>query len=399
MTLPALIDGGCAPSRAPRRMTRLSLVLLLLALAMALALSPQPASAGPAGPHDPFGNVDRVTANHDGSLHLVGWAADPDTTGNVSVLGLADGRLVASSVTSIPRGRVTRIYHTGTTPGFDFSVPVPTGGVHTACLAVPSIGPGVMRILTCVATPLGTVLTQQQRNAHSPRGLVTSATATASAMRIAGWANEPDFRAGRVVASVYIDGVLARTVSTHRSTAAQLKAGAGFNGAFDIVAPVSGGSHLGCVVLLNRGFGSDTALGCSAVDTRGAPGAGAVVQPVTNSKVVTEANKHIGQRYVFGAAGPTSFDCSGLVVYSYHKAGMTTPRVAAAQFAAARLLPSSRAVAGDLVFYHDSLGSVYHVGIYLAPDYTVAAIDPQEGVAHQRIWDPSSATYGSFTHT
>jgi cell wall-associated NlpC family hydrolase len=56
-------------------------------------------------------------------------------------------------------------------------------------------------------------------------------------------------------------------------------------------------------------------------------------------------------------------------------------------------------VPGDLVFYHDTEGDVYHVGIYLSPGMTVAAIDTAEGVNYQKIWDPSSATYGSFTHT
>ena len=66
---------------------------------------------------------------------------------------------------------------------------------------------------------------------------------------------------------------------------------------------------------------------------------------------------------------------------------------------AARLIPATRAVPGDLVFYHDAVGDVYHVGIYLAPGKTVAAIDEQQGVNYQRIWDPTVATYGSFTHT
>jgi cell wall-associated NlpC family hydrolase len=55
-------------------------------------------------------------------------------------------------------------------------------------------------------------------------------------------------------------------------------------------------------------------------------------------------------------------------------------------------------VPGDLVFMHDSVGDVYHVGIYLAPEKTVAAIDTQEGVNYQHLWDDSIVTYGSFTH-
>jgi cell wall-associated NlpC family hydrolase len=100
---------------------------------------------------------------------------------------------------------------------------------------------------------------------------------------------------------------------------------------------------------------------------------------------------------VWGAAGPKAFDCSGLVLYSYRVAGLTTPRVAADQFTAARLIPAARAKPGDLVFYHDTVGYVYHVGIYLGNGMTDAAGDPANGVRHQAVTDPM-ATYGSFTH-
>ena len=77
----------------------------------------------------------------------------------------------------------------------------------------------------------------------------------------------------------------------------------------------------------------------------------------------------------------------------------TPPRVSEDQFAAARLIPASRAVPGDLVFTHDTEGDVYHVGIYTGPGMSVAAIDDAQGVDYQPIWDPANATYGSFTHT
>jgi cell wall-associated NlpC family hydrolase len=86
-------------------------------------------------------------------------------------------------------------------------------------------------------------------------------------------------------------------------------------------------------------------------------------------------------------------------MYSYGRFSFVTPRVSEAQALAARLIPASRAVAGDLVFYHDTEGDVFHVGIYLSPGQSVAAIDESQGVNYQKIWDPSSVTYGSFTHT
>src|SRR5207248_662797 len=124
------------------------------------------------------------------------------------------------------------------------------------------------------------------------------------------------------------------------------------------------GAHLACVWTVNVGLGSNRHLGCRSVDTRGPAGSGAVPAPTVNTKVVTEASRHIGQPYVWGATGPKAFDCSGLVQYSYRLAGISTPRIAADQFTAARLIPAARAVRGDLVFYHDSVGYVYHVGIY-----------------------------------
>jgi cell wall-associated NlpC family hydrolase len=219
-------------------------------------------------------------------------------------------------------------------------------------------------------------------------------------MRVRGFAYEPDFRAGRIVVVLYVDGRAAQTLTTHLASAYQRRHGAGKRGAFNFSVPVSRGlAHIGCVWVVNTGIGGNTPLGCTAVDTRGAAGSGKVTTPTRNKRVVREAKRHIGQRYVWGAEGPKTFDCSGLVQYSYRKAGYVTPRIAQDQFAAARVIPASRAVPGDLVFYHDAVGAVYHVGIYLRPLETVAAIDPADGVAHQHIWDPSSATYGSFTHT
>jgi cell wall-associated NlpC family hydrolase len=147
------------------------------------------------------------------------------------------------------------------------------------------------------------------------------------------------------------------------------------------------------------GLGSNAFLGCKARDTRGRAGTGTITVPTLNQKVVTVANRQLGDPYVWGATGPDAFDCSGLVMFSYGRGGYTTPRVSEDQARAARLIPAARAVPGDLVFYHDRLGDVYHVGIYLSPGNTVAAIDPAHGVAYQQIWDPTVATYGSFTHT
>ena len=95
---------------------------------------------------------------------------------------------------------------------------------------------------------------------------------------------------------------------------------------------MSRGTHVGCLWAVDIGWGSNSFLGCKAADTRGHAGSGTVTQPALNKKVLAEAKKHIGQRYVFGATGPKVFDCSGLVMYSYKKFGYRTPRVSEDQF-------------------------------------------------------------------
>jgi cell wall-associated NlpC family hydrolase len=264
---------------------------------------------------------------------------------------------------------------------------------------VRDIGAGVTRVLDCVPVPLGTRLNSSQLALHSPTGQYSSVSGTSSAMTVSGFAKEPDMLRRRLTVVLYVDGVSAATVTTRRAAPTQVSAGSSPYGAFRISVPVSSGAHLGCLWLVNVGLGSNSSLGCAAVDTRGPAGTGRVKQSEVRKIATAKALRQIGKPYVWGAEGPKSFDCSGLVMWSYHKAGVTTPRIAADQFAAARLIPASRAVRGDLVFYHDSIGHVYHVGIYLSPGRSVAAIDEAEGVDYQTIYTDSYATYGSFTHS
>lgn len=400
MTLPAPTPIPAVAARRRGRLATLGLTAVpLVALVAALAATTQSAAANPPGPHDPIGKLEHVTANTDGSAHLVGWAADPDTSNNATVLTLIDGRVVSRVPTSLARPSIARKNHTGVTPGFAIDVALPAGGVHVLCAAVRDIGVGSPTVLGCVATPLGTKLNSGQVAARSPRGIVSVAHASSTTVTVAGWSADPDFKRAHLVAVLYLDGQSAQTVTTKVATPTQRAAGSGPYGAFAFSVPVTTGSHNACVWLVNQGFGANTALGCTPLDTRGAPATAPVMTPAINTKALKEAKKHLGGKYVWGAEGPKVFDCSGLVMYSYHKAGYNTPRIAQDQFTAARVIPASRAVPGDLVFYHDGVGAVYHVGIYTAPLDTVAAIDEAEGIAHQHIWDPSSATYGSFTHT
>jgi cell wall-associated NlpC family hydrolase len=90
-----------------------------------------------------------------------------------------------------------------------------------------------------------------------------------------------------------------------------------------------------------------------------------------------------GMPYVWGAAGPTSFDCSGLVQWSFRQAGIVMPRVAADQALTGPLVPVSQLQPGDLLFYHtDPTAPTYisHVAVYLGNGWMIQAPEPGENV-------------------
>ena len=88
-----------------------------------------------------------------------------------------------------------------------------------------------------------------------------------------------------------------------------------------------------------------------------------------------------GMPYVWGAAGPTSFDCSGLVQWSFAQAGIVMPRVAADQALTGPSVPVSQLQPGDLLFYHtDPTAPSYisHVALYLGNGWMIQA--PETGM-------------------
>jgi peptidoglycan DL-endopeptidase CwlO len=118
-------------------------------------------------------------------------------------------------------------------------------------------------------------------------------------------------------------------------------------------------------------------------DGTGAAGAGqateSAVPPATLSAMLKAAMSRRGMPYVWGAAGPTSFDCSGLVQWSFRQAGLLMPRVAADQALSGPAVPVSQLQPGDLLFYHtDPTDPTYisHVAIYLGNGWMIQAPEP-----------------------
>ena len=86
-----------------------------------------------------------------------------------------------------------------------------------------------------------------------------------------------------------------------------------------------------------------------------------------SSRVISAKDIALHQRgdaYAYGAAGPDRFDCSGLVFYSFRRAGFPVPRTSGAQAGFARRIAKPDMRAGDLMFFYGS-GGVYHAAIFL----------------------------------
>lgn len=97
-----------------------------------------------------------------------------------------------------------------------------------------------------------------------------------------------------------------------------------------------------------------------------------------------------GKPYVYGAAGPRAFDCSGLTFYAFHHAGFRgLPRTAAAQSHFAHHIRRARMHRGDLIFFTGG-GGVYHVGLYAGMEHgrrmVLHAPFPGQRVHVQPLW-------------
>jgi len=92
---------------------------------------------------------------------------------------------------------------------------------------------------------------------------------------------------------------------------------------------------------------------------------------------VKYALAQVGDAYVYGAAGPSAFDCSGLTMMAWAQAGIGLPHSSSAQFSSGPHIAESDLQPGDLVFYYSPIS---HVGMYIGNGMIVNAENPSSGV-------------------
>lgn len=95
------------------------------------------------------------------------------------------------------------------------------------------------------------------------------------------------------------------------------------------------------------------------------------------SAAVRFAMAQVGDAYVYGAAGPNAWDCSGLTMVAWAQAGVGLPHSSSAQFGSGVHIPASALQPGDLVFYYSPIS---HVGMYIGNGLIVHAAHPGAGV-------------------
>ena len=123
--------------------------------------------------------------------------------------------------------------------------------------------------------------------------------------------------------------------------------------------------------------------------------AGCASDPITDApnrqsavKASEIAASMVGKPYRYGGRSPQGFDCSGLVHFSYQRAGLEVPRSTRSQRSSSRKVSLSRLGRGDLLFFDQEGKRSSHVGIYLGRERFVHAPSSGKRVRIDSLNDP-----------
>ncbi|HST99267.1 MAG TPA: C40 family peptidase [Geodermatophilus sp.] len=146
-------------------------------------------------------------------------------------------------------------------------------------------------------------------------------------------------------------------------------------------------SFRGVAVAAIAGAGIALAPAPASAAVGGATGAAVAAAPAAAASsaaqtAVNTALAQVGDRYVYGATGPNSFDCSGLTSFSYKAAGISLPRTSKAQSTFGTPVSKGNLQPGDLVFFYSP---VSHVAMYIGNGQIVHALNSSKPVQVMKL--------------
>ena len=112
----------------------------------------------------------------------------------------------------------------------------------------------------------------------------------------------------------------------------------------------------------------------------------------SNNKLVELAESKLGCKYVWGATGENTFDCSGLTYWCHKQLGINIPRTSLAQSKSGKAVNKSDLQVGDLVFFKTTSAPVGHVGMYVGNGQFIHAPNKSKPVKYDSL---SSSYYSS----
>ncbi|SCE19871.1 Cell wall-associated hydrolase, NlpC family [Streptomyces sp. DvalAA-14] len=127
----------------------------------------------------------------------------------------------------------------------------------------------------------------------------------------------------------------------------------------------------------------------AATTAAATPTATPTVAAASSSKadqLIAFLKAQIGKPYVYGATGPSSYDCSGLTQAAFASIGITIPRTSEEQSTFGTPVSLSALQPGDLIFWGGE-GSAYHVGVFIGNGQYLDAANPSSPVGIKNLVD------------
>ena len=123
----------------------------------------------------------------------------------------------------------------------------------------------------------------------------------------------------------------------------------------------------------------------ATVPARGSFGYYLPAHNLTNGQIALQfALSQVGKPYLYGGAGPNSYDCSGLAMVAWSKVGVSLSHYTGTQVFQGTPVARNALQPGDLVFF-GTAGNVYHVGLYVSGDQGGMMVDAPHTGAFVRV--------------